>query len=162
MEYIYLGKIVNTHGIKGEVRIISNFRYKKQVFVKDFSIYIGKKKEHEVILHHRIHKNYDMITMQGYTNINEILKYKGLSVYVKREDIVLAENDFLDEDLIGMQVWMNDEVKGIVKKVLIDKQDKLVIQKGDKTYYVPYVKEVIKKIDRSKGIILENISGLFD
>ena len=49
MEYIYLGKIVNTHGIKGEVRIISNFRYKSRVFVKGFTIYIGKKKDKEVI-----------------------------------------------------------------------------------------------------------------
>ena len=45
MEYIYLGKIVNTHGIKGEIRILSDFRYKEKVFIKYFPIYIGKKHE---------------------------------------------------------------------------------------------------------------------
>ena len=49
MEYIYLGKIVNTHGIKGEIRILSDFRYKEKVFIKDFPIYIGKKHEKEII-----------------------------------------------------------------------------------------------------------------
>ena len=38
MDYIYIGKIVNTHGIKGELRIISNFEYKELVFQKDVNI----------------------------------------------------------------------------------------------------------------------------
>ena len=42
MEYIVIGKIVNTHGIKGEVRLLSNFKYKEKVFVPKFTIYIGK------------------------------------------------------------------------------------------------------------------------
>ena len=43
MDYIKIGKIVNTHGIKGEVRLLSKFPYKDKVFVKDMNIYIDKK-----------------------------------------------------------------------------------------------------------------------
>ena len=43
MDYIKIGKIVNTHGIKGEVRLLSKFPYKDKVFVKDMIIYIDKK-----------------------------------------------------------------------------------------------------------------------
>ena len=138
MEYIYLGKIVNTHGIKGEVRIISNFRYKSRIFVKGFAIYIGKKKDKEVIDSYRVHKNYDMIVMRGYANINEVLKYKGEAVYIKKDDLKLERGEMLDEDLIGMKVLMNGE------------------------YYIPYVKGVVKEINLKEGIILEDISGLFD
>ena len=44
MKYIYIGKIVNTHGIKGEVRLLSNFKFKDKVFKKGMTIYIGKDK----------------------------------------------------------------------------------------------------------------------
>lgn len=162
MEYIYLGKIVNTHGIKGEIRILSDFRYKEKVFIKDFPIYIGKKHEKEIINTYRPHKSFDMITMKGYTNINEVLKYKSLPVYIKREDLKLANNEFLDEDLIGLPITMNGEVQGIVEKVIIGRQDKLLVKKGEKEYYIPYVKGIIKKIIPQKEIIIENISGLFD
>ena len=55
MEYLYIGKIVNTHGIRGEIRILSNFKYKDRVFKKDIPIYIGKEKDREVISSYRHH-----------------------------------------------------------------------------------------------------------
>ena len=45
MNYVYLGRIVNTHGIKGEVRIISDFEYKDRVFNIGSIIYYGSDKE---------------------------------------------------------------------------------------------------------------------
>lgn len=162
MEYIYLGKIVNTHGIKGELRIISSFRYKEKVFVKNFSLYIGKKYEKEIINSYRPHKNYDMITLKGYENINEVLKYKGLPVFIKREDLDLTENEILDEDLIGLPIWINGEIKGYVEQVVPGNQDKLIVTNQNNKYYIPYVKGIIQKIDKEKGIILENISGLIE
>ena len=162
MEYIYLGKIVNTHGIKGEVRIISDFRYKSRVFVNGFTIYIGKKKDKEVIDSYRVHKNYDMIVMKEYANINEVLKYKGEAVYIKKDDLKLERGEVLDEDLIGMKVLMNGEEKGKVSKVLREKQDRLVVVNDRGKYYIPYVKGVVKEINLKEGIILEDISGLFD
>ena len=89
MEYIIIGKIVNTHGIKGEVRLLSNFKYKEKVFVPEFAIYIGKEKNKEVITSYRHHKMFDMITMKGITNINDVLKYKGEKVYINKEDLNL-------------------------------------------------------------------------
>ena len=49
MEYINVGKIVNTHALKGEVRIISNFEYKERIFKKGFNLYIGQFKDKEEI-----------------------------------------------------------------------------------------------------------------
>ena len=56
MKLIKIGKIVNTHGIKGEVRLLSKFPYKDKVFIKDMNIYIDKKYK-EVISSYRKHKN---------------------------------------------------------------------------------------------------------
>ena len=88
MKYIYIGKIVNTHALKGEVRLISNFEFKERVFKKDFKFYIGQTKEEEKIETYRTHKQYDMVKFIGIDNINDVLKYKGSNVYINEEDLI--------------------------------------------------------------------------
>ena len=164
MEYLYIGKIVNTHGIKGEVRILSKFKYKSKVLVKYFKIYIGKEKQEEIINSYRPHKQFDMITVEGITNINDVLKYKGKAVYINRADLVLGKDEYLDEDLIGLKVIMNDKVMGRVERIEREShQDKIVVNKDEKEYLVPYVCDIIKNINLEEGTItLEYIKGLLD
>ena len=160
MELIKIGKIVNTHGIKGELRLLSKFPYKDKVFIKGMNIYIDKK-DHEVISTYRKHKNFDMITMEGYSNINEVLKYKGKYVYVNKEDIKL-DNNYLDEDIIGLNTYVNEDYKGIVSNIeRYEKTVLLVIKNDDKEYLVPY--DLIDNIDiNNKKIFIKDIEGLFN
>lgn len=160
MELIKIGKIVNTHGIKGEIRLLSKFPYKDKVFVKDNTIYIDKKYK-EVINSYRKHKNFDMITLVGYNNINEVLKYKGKYVYINKKDIILDKDNYLDEELIGLSVIFNNEVKGVITN--IERYDKVVLFVIDNgKYLVPYNNNLIDKIDiNNKKIYIKNISGLF-
>jgi 16S rRNA processing protein RimM len=164
MEYLYIGKIVNTHGIKGEVRILSKFKYKSRVMCKYFKVYIGKNKKEEIINSYRPHKQFDMITMEGINNINDVLKYKGKPIYINKNDLVLASGEYLDEDLIGLKVIMNNEIKGSIVKIENDKyQDKLIVNNNDTLYKVPYVCDIIKDINLKEGTItLEDIKGLLD
>ena len=162
MKYIYIGKIVNTHGIKGEVRILSNFKYKDKVFIKDMIIYIGKNKDKEVINTYRPHKQFDMITMDGYSNINEILKYKGEAVYINKDDLKLDKNEYLDEDLINLDVIIDNNVVGKVKGVEIyPKQSFIVVKTEKKDCLIPYVSDIIEEINFKEGFIrIKNIKGL--
>lgn len=162
MDLVLIGKIVNTHGIKGEVRLLSKFPYKDNVFVKDMNIYIDRKYK-EVISSYRKHKNFDMITLVGYNNINDVLKYKGLNVYVDKDDITLDNNKYLDEDIIGSNVIYKGIVVGIIKDIeRYDKYSLLVIL-GKKEYLIPYNDNLIDKIDISnKNIYIKDIDGLFD
>ena len=100
MKYIRIGRIVNTHALKGEVRLISDFEYKDRVFIKDFILYIGQFKIPEVIETHRIHKQYDMIKFVGINYINDVLKYKGEVVYINEEDLKLNDNEILESDYV--------------------------------------------------------------
>ena len=163
MKYVLIGKIVNTHGLKGELRIISDFKYKKYIFKKDMKIYIGKNKKCEVINSYRYHKIYDMVTLEGYTNIDDVLKYKGEYVFVNKEDIILGKNEYLDEDLIGLNVYADNEFKGIVKKIENYKTNSLlVVTNNNKDYLIPYNFDIIKEIDlKGKKISINNINGLF-
>lgn len=160
MELIKIGRIVNTHGIKGELRLLSKFPYKDKVFIKGMNIYIDKK-DSEVINTYRRHKNFDMITMEGYSNINEVLKYKGKYVYVNKEDIKL-DNNYLDEDIIGLNAYVNNDYKGVVSNIeRYEKTVLLVIKSNDKEYLVPY--NLIDSIDLdNKKIFIKDIEGLFN
>ena len=100
MDLIYVGKIVNTHGIKGELRIKSKIEYKERVFKVGNTLYIGNSKEKEAIGSYRVHKDYDMVTFKGYDNINQVLKYLNKEVYIDREDIGLDEQEYLLEKFL--------------------------------------------------------------
>lgn len=164
MKYVLIGKIVNTHGLKGEVRILSSFKYKDRVFKKGMNVYIGKDKNKEVISSYRYHKIFDMITMDGYSDINEILKYKGEYIFVNKEDIVLNENEYLDEDIVGMNVYVDDRLLGRVNRIEKHSVNEiLVVKNEEKNYLVPYNFDIILNIDLEKReMYVKNIVGLFD
>ena len=162
-EYVYIGKIVNTHGIKGELRLLSDFKYKDRVFLEGRRIYIGEAKTEEVINSYRHHKVFDMITLKGYTNINEVLKYLKQEVYVKRYDLSLDTDDYLDSDLIGLNVLLDNGEKGTVLAITnnggSNKTLELLI--NGKKVMIPYHKDFIKKISLDEKLIeLNTIEGL--
>ena len=164
MKYVLIGKIVNTHGLKGEVRILSSFKYKDRVFVDGMKIYIGKEKICEVINSYRHHKIFEMITMNGYNNINDILKYKGEYVFVNKEDIKLKENEYLDEDIIGLNVYTESKCLGVVRKIEDHNGNiVLVVKNEDKNYLIPYNFDIIISVDLNKREMkVRDIAGLFD
>jgi 16S rRNA processing protein RimM len=161
MEYVYIGKIVNTHGIKGEIRLLSDFDKKDIVFKKDFIIYIGEGHIKEVINSYRKHKMFDMITLNGYDDINQVLKYKGLNVYVNREDLNLDSNDYLLEDLIGLSIKEDGEVLGKVVEIVYNGSGTLFVVEGTKKFYIPNNKEFILSVNLDENVIeCKNTKGL--
>lgn len=154
MDYIYIGKIVSTHGIKGEVKIISDFFEKNKIFKKGFKLYITPLYHEEVINTYRVHKNYDMVTFNRYNDINEILKYIGMGVYIKRSDLDLKEDEYLLGDLIGYAVYDNNKLLGKVSGINFNNN---VLLKIDDIFYIPFIDEFIEKVDvKTKKIMTRN------
>ena len=150
MEYVYIGKIVSTHGIKGEIKIISDFEYKDKVFKKGINIYIGQNHCHEVINTYRHHKQYDMITLSGYNNRKEVLKYMKKNVYIDKSEINIV-NDILICDIIGMEAYVMDKFIGYVTSIYntgVNYKVVEIMNNGKKTL-IPYHKDFIKNIDES-------------
>lgn len=155
MKFIYIGKIVNTHGIKGELRILSDFKYKDKVFKKDFKFYIGKDKEEYIVNTYRHHKIFDMVTFNGFNDINEVLKLKGKNVYIDNDDLDLDGEIYID-NLIGYKVMVGDKDIGAVTDVMHMKANDIL--KVDKVL-IPYVKEFIIKIE-DNTIYVKDVGGL--
>lgn len=158
MNLIVIGKLVNTHALKGEVRIISDFQFKSRVFVPDFKLYIGKDKEEVTIKSYRHHKNFEMCLFHEYNYINDVLKFKGSKVYINRDDLNLGINEYLDEDLIGLKAIYENKEIGNIKDIINNNGYKLFLI-NDK--YIPYNNEFISNIDLSSEVIVfKNLEGL--
>lgn len=160
-DYVCVGKIVNTHGIKGELRILSDFELKNKVFQKDINLYVGPEKQEFTITTYRHHKMFDMVTFKGITNINEVISLKGLFVYVKRETLNLDNDSYILSDLIGLAVYDKDKKIGTVKDYYLDNGNTLLDIVGQKEFYIPLKSHYIKNVDtKNKKIITEGGSDL--
>lgn len=157
---IYIGKIVSTHGIKGELRIISDFLYKDRVFVVGNDLIIDNK--NYKIKTYRKHKNFDMVTLNDYKDINEVLFLLKKKVYFKKENLKLDDDEMLDEDLINYQVLTTDGKRGIIKEIFLASKDNKILRiMLDREILIPINSPMIKKIDKKKQeLIVELISGI--
>ena len=160
MSNIYIGKIVNTHGIKGELRILSNFPYKDKVFIIDNKIIIDDKEY--TIKSYRVHKEYDMVTLDNYHNINDVLFLKNKKVYYPQDKLDLNDDEVLDEELITYKVITTDNKEGFIKEIFFaSPTNKIIRVMLDKEVLIPLKSSMIKKIDKkNKTITIELMEGI--
>lgn len=165
MEYIQVGKIVNTQGIKGELKIIPLTNEKERF--EDFDrVFVGEDKEELSIDGIWYKKGFVIIKFDQYNNINDVLKYKEQFIYIdKKNAIKLPEDNYFIFDIVGLEVFdMENKYLGEVVDVLQNGgADIYVIKKEDKQYMVPAVKEFIKDINiERKCMIISPIEGLIE
>ena len=160
MNNIYIGKVVNTHGIKGEIRILSDFPYKDKVFIIDNKIIIGDNEY--IIKSYRVHKGYDMITLDGYNDINDVLFLLKKDIYISKDLFNLDDDEILDEELIEYSVVDKDGREGIIKEIFkASSSNKIIRVMFDKEVLIPFNSPLVKKIDKkNKVIVVELIEGM--
>jgi len=170
-EYFNVGKIVNTHGIKGEVRVISSTDFPEKRFQKGTTLFIflkDSKAPIEVTVQSwRKHKNFDLLMFEGYETLNDVEKFKGGILKVAKEQLEeLGEDEFYFHEIIGCKVKTEDgEEIGIIKEILTPGANDVWVVKGKngKEYYIPYIKDVVKKVDvENKLVWIEAMEGLLD
>ena len=158
MKYILVGKIVNTHALKGEVRLLSSFEFKNKVFVPSKKLYIGMNYNEEEIETYRKHKNFDMVKFKGIDYINDVLKYKGCYVYVNEDDLNLSDDEILVGEYPLYEVYDNDNLVGRITEYRNDNGNEM-IRINDK--FIPYNKDFITKIDKANKKIIMHDIGVF-
>ena len=157
MKLVYIGKYVNTHGLKGEIKILSDFEYKDKVFRIGNSIYIDNNKYK--INSYRVHKGYDMVTLDGISNINDIESLKGSNVYIDNDEYNF---EYVYSDLIGFSIY-DDDYRGEVIDIVKSKLYPMLKVKYNKEYMIPYIDNFIDKVDlESKKIYIKYMKGLYE
>lgn len=152
MNKIYVGAIVSTHGIKGEIRIISKLEQslKEKVFKVDNSILINDK-EYKLRSYRR-HKNYDMVLLDDFNNINDVLFLMKQKVYIDSKYIELSAKEDFELNYMEYEVITSDNQKGVVKSLEETGNNYKIMRVviNNKEELVPYNEHFLKKIDSSK------------
>lgn len=169
-KYISVGKILNFHGIQGEARV----GYSKNQ--QDFFLSLNKvfvKKDNEYlplnIISVRPNKNVLIVRFEGINSINDIISYKGSLLFVE-ETVVresLDEDEFLIDELVGLNVYDNDngDKLGFVIGVSNNGASDLISIKTNskKVCLVPFVKAIVPVVDiKNKKIMINNLEGLLE
>ena len=153
MDKILIGKVVSFHGIKGELRLLSNFPYKDKCFQVGKEVIIDDALYE--IASYRRHKQYDMITLKGFNDINQVLFLKNQNVYETRNMLNLAENEYLKEDLLNFEVESTDGKTGVVIDLFDSGSNHYILKVKieNKMIMIPCNPFFIQKIDPKKKII---------
>lgn len=158
MKYIFIGRIVNTHALKGEVRIVSDFEFKDRIFKENTLLYIGENKDKEIIETYRKHKQFDMVKFKGIDYINDVLKYKGSKVYIDESILNLKDDEILISELINMDVYNDNKYVGKITEYRSDNGNNM-LRVNNKL--IPYNKAFITKIDKENKSIYFHDIGVF-
>nr|WP_304215673.1 ribosome maturation factor RimM [Fredinandcohnia onubensis] len=163
-----VGKIVNTHGIKGEVRIISRTDFPEERYRvgNTLHIFIADKEPIEVkVQSHRTHKNFDLVTFEGYDNVNDVEKFKDSLVKVHESQLgELEEGEYYFHEIIGCTVVTEEgEELGAIKEILTPGANDVWVVKGakGKEILIPFIDDIVKEIDiEEKRITIHLMEGL--
>ncbi len=158
-----IGKITNTHGIKGEVKVYNLSDFDRFLVGKKVYVLVGGQKHFFTIERVRESKNLLIIAFEGYADINLIEPFKSMDLYTD-EDIndALEADEYHYEMLIDKDLYDTHGLKlGVVKNIVFVPQGHLLeVQKEDgKMGYVPFVNAFVKEILADR-IIIETIEGL--
>lgn len=157
-EMILIGKSTSTFGIKGELKVRSDFNYLDKAY-KIGNVILINNIEHK-ISGVRYHKNHVLLKIDNLENINDVLDYVGYNIYIKRSDLNLSSNEYLDSDLINSDV-INDGIN--LGKVIdvIRGVNTLIKVSGKDMFYIPYVDEYIINFDlENKKLYTKNCENL--
>lgn len=163
-EYLEAGKIVTTHGIRGEVKIMP-YTDTPELLCEFDRLFMGKNHTEIIIEKSRVFKNMVIAKIEGIDTPEDAEKLRNKMLYMHRDDLELDENTYFIQDLIGMEV--KDNENGFIYGKIIDvmqtgANDVYVIQ-GDKEYLIPAIPDVVISTDIDNDIMLiKPLEGLFD
>jgi 16S rRNA processing protein RimM len=160
-KWFNVGKIVNTHGIKGEVRVISKTDFAEERYKKGNKLFIFMNEHAEpvevTVKTHRVHKSFDLLTFDEYDNINQVEKFKGAMIKIPENQLSeLDEGEYYFHEIIGCKVITeNGEEIGIVKEILTPGANDVWVVKRNKgqDVLIPYIEDVVKNVDVEEKII---------
>ena len=164
-EFLEAGKIVTTHGIRGEVKIMP-YCDSPELLCEFDRLFIGKNHDEIGIEHSRVFKNMVIAKLEGISTPEEAEKLRNKILFMHRDDLELDEDTYFIQDLIGMAV--RDADSGFSYGEITDvmqtgANDVYVVNSADREYLVPAIPDVVVSTDIDSNIMLiRPLEGLFD
>lgn len=170
MNYFKVGKIVNTQGLQGELRVLSVTDFADERFKKGSQLSIFSEQDEHLldveVASHRKQKNFDIVKFKGLYHINDVEKYKGTVLKVAETNLSeLAEDEFYYHEIIGLDVYEDEVLIGKISDILQPGANDVwvVKRKGKKDLLLPYIQPVVLNVDvEGKRVDVSLMEGLDD
>ena len=171
MEYVRIARIVNTFGIKGELKIISETDFPDKRFAVGNQVQLIKNQETVLvtIASCRLNKGTYIIQFEEFNNINQVEGFKdGLIAINQDQQHELENHAFYYHQIIGLDVYTVDgEDFGVIKDIIeLGSNDVWVVKRREakkKDALIPYIDDVVKEVNLSdKRVIVDLMEGLID
>lgn len=165
-KYLQIGKIVNTHGFRGDVKAQA-WSDSPDVLVKLKFVYRKVKDEYIKIKVQKssVHKGMVLIKLEGIDDFDSANVLRETVIYADRDDIKKNKDSFFIVDLIGLDVidFDNGKVYGKLKDVMqYGIHDIYTVETEKGEVLIPAVSEFVKKVSLEEGIFIKPIEGMFD
>lgn len=164
-EFLEIGKVVGTHGVRGMVRI-QPWSDDGEFFTRFKKFYLDNGKTKIEMSKIAPHGNIVIAAVNGIESIEDAEKLRGQVLYIKRDDAHLPEGRYFVSEIIGTQVFDADTGKllGVLSEVSpTGANDVWHIKSGEKEYLIPAIPDVIVNVDIDNDkIIIRPLKGIFD
>ena len=149
-QYLEAGEIVNTHGIRGEVKIMP--WCDGPDFLKAFHTFYIEGTPYQVEAA-RVHKNMLLCKLRGIDDVSAAQTFKNKVVKIDRDSAPVAKGRVFIADLIGLPVYADGEEIGTLKDVYSGPANDVYIVKGQREYMIPAVSEFLEDVNPDGGYI---------
>ncbi|NLT63590.1 MAG: 16S rRNA processing protein RimM [Clostridiales bacterium] len=151
-KYLEAGKIINTHGVKGEVKIHS-WTDSAEFLMKFKHLYIDEKPFK--LVSSRVHKSFLIAQLEGISDVNDAMVLKNKTVFIDRSDVDLPEGSFFLQDIIGASVVDESGTElGKLTDVLEMPASNVYVVTGEREILIPAVPQFIIKTDVDAGVVI--------
>ncbi|MBO5226578.1 MAG: 16S rRNA processing protein RimM [Ruminococcus sp.] len=166
-EYLEIGKIVNVHGLRGDVKVMP-WCDDPELLCEFDSLYIDRDKKEIFIEDARVFKNTVIMRFEGCGTVEAAEKLRNKILYIHRDDLELEEGVYFIQDLIGLEVIDADtgKVYGTLKDVSQTGANDVYEVRDEeqkKSYWIPAIPQVVVETDIDGGVMkIRPLEGLLD
>ncbi len=154
-QFLETGKIVNTHGVNGGLKV-EPWSDTPEFLLQFKKVYIDEI-PHQVESA-RVHGRVVIMQLKDILNMDDAARYKSKLIYIDRDDAALEDGSWFIQDIIGLPV--SDEhgnLLGKLTEVLFLPANQVYVVKGEQEHLIPAVPEYVKKVDTEAGIIVVSL-----
>lgn len=146
-EYIEAGKIINTHGVSGEMKL--EVWLDSPAYLKTFKrIFAGEQLKEYKVLSARTQKGFVLIKLEGIEDMNAAMAMKDTVISVARKDAALRKGSYFLCDIIGAAVRTEDgEMIGVLEEIMENPAHPIFIVRGSEEHLIPAVPEFVISVD---------------
>ena len=146
LPYIEAGEIVTTHGVRGEVKVLSWLDSPEMLCEFDRCRISGREYVMDSV---RVQKTCNLVKLRGVDAMEDAQKLRGKTMELYREDI--SDELILAAELVDVEVYADGACIGKIKEVLDYPGNSVYVVQGEREYLIPAVKEFILSTDLEKN-----------